>query len=110
MPKAKSPDDASRGGAGAGARGPGDPRVRLASCVNELMTRSGMTQRAAAEQLGMPQPRISAIKNYRLSGISIEKLFSALVALDQNITITVKPRQRRGSGGVDVVLTEGSAP
>lgn len=109
MSKANAPDKARPEGSTASPPWPGDPRVRLASCVNELMTKSGMTQRAAAEQLRMPQPRISAIRNYRLSGISIEKLFSVLVALDQNITITVKPQRRRGSGGVDVVLTEGSA-
>lgn len=86
---------------------PGNPRVRLASCVNELMARSEMTQRVAAERLGMPQPKVSAIRNYRLKGISLERLLEALVALDQSITITVRPRRRRHDNAIEVMLTEG---
>jgi predicted XRE-type DNA-binding protein len=86
---------------------PGDPRVRLASCVNELMVRSEMTQRVAAERLGMPQPKVSAIRNYRLKGISLERLLEALVALDQSITISVRPRRRHHDNAIEVMLTEG---
>jgi predicted XRE-type DNA-binding protein len=87
---AKLRNESKLGSSEADGRDPTDPRARLASRVNALMREEGMTQRAAAERLGLPQPKISAIKNYRLHGISLERLIAALVALDQSIVITVK--------------------
>lgn len=77
--------------------------MQLASCVNELVSDAGMTQRAAAERLGMPQPSVSAIKNYRLHGISLERLIAALVALNQSITIAVRPGRPRRGNAVEVI-------
>ena|SRR2546430_1658550 len=74
-------------------------RVRLARRLNELLRIRGMTQRAASAQLGIPQPKISAIQNGRLHGISLERLMIALVRLDQRVEIKVltagtRPRRR----------------
>jgi predicted XRE-type DNA-binding protein len=51
----------------------------------------------------MPQPKVSAIRNYRLNGISLERLIAALVALDQSITITVRAKKIRRGGPVKVI-------
>lgn len=66
----------------------------LAMKVNAILGRRGLTQRQAAVRLGMPQPKISALKRYKLRGISLERLMHALVALDQSVEISVRPRAR----------------
>jgi hypothetical protein len=39
----------------------------------------------------MPQPKVSAIHNYKLRGISLERLLQALADLDQHVEIVVSP-------------------
>ena len=37
------------------------------------------------EQLGLTQPKVSALRHYKLSGFSIERLMNLLTALDQDV-------------------------
>lgn len=66
-------------------------RTQLATRLNLLIDAHGLSQSAAARRLGMTQPKISAIRNYKLRGISLERLMQALVTLDQHVEIIVKP-------------------
>lgn len=77
-------------------------RAQLASKVNALLLSRGMSQRAASACLGIPQPKISAIQNYRLQGVSLERLMNALVALDQRIEIKVTPDKSRARSAIEV--------
>jgi len=66
-------------------------KTTLAAKVNGLLDEQGLSQMLAAQKLGMPQSKVSAIRNYKLHGISLERLMQALVALNQRVEITVKP-------------------
>ena len=66
----------------------------LALRLNEILDQRGLTQAAAARLLGMTQPKISALRNYKLRGISLERLMLGLVALDHSVDIVVRPRRR----------------
>jgi len=79
-------------------------KTRLAFAINELLKSRRLKQREAAELLGIPQPKVSAIKNYRLDNISVERLMEFLTALDQDVEITIRPRTRKGKGGRISVL------
>jgi predicted XRE-type DNA-binding protein len=70
-------------------------KATLALKVNQILTERGLTQVEAGELLGMPQSKVSQIKNYKLQNISLERLMQALVALDQRVEIVVKPVRRR---------------
>jgi len=70
---------------------PASARAQLAAALNELLDQVGMTQYQAAKRLGMSQPKVSAIRNYKLRGISLERLIQALVDLDQQVEIVVTP-------------------
>jgi predicted XRE-type DNA-binding protein len=72
-------------------------KATLASKVNELLDANGLSQSAAARLLHMPQPKVSAIRNYKLRGISLERLMQALLALNQQVDIVVRPG-RKSSG------------
>jgi len=64
-------------------------RLKLATKVNRVLDARGLSQAAAGRLLGMSQPKISALRNYKLRGISLERLLLALAALDQKVEIVV---------------------
>lgn len=82
----------------------GSAKVTLASKLNELLDENGLSQSAAAQLLGMPQPKVSAIRNYKLRGISLERLMQALLALNQQVEIIVKPGRNAGSRSIRVAV------
>ena len=47
--------------------------------------------------LGIDQPKVSALKQGKLSGFSIERLMRLLLVLGRDIEITVKVRSKAGS-------------
>lgn len=47
-------------------------KLRLAHAVNGVVARKRLTQ-AAAEKLGVNQPKVSALANYKLDGFSVER-------------------------------------
>nr|WP_294513169.1 helix-turn-helix transcriptional regulator [uncultured Rhodopila sp.] len=71
-------------------------KLRLALAINDVIVGKQLTQVAAAEKLGINQPKVSALANYKLDGFSVERLMTFLTALgrDVKIVITEKPRSR----------------
>lgn len=74
-------------------------KVRLAVAINRILGQRRLSQTRAARLLGINQPKISALSNYRLEGFSVERLMHFLTALDQDVEITIrtKPSSRRGA-------------
>jgi len=77
-------------------------KAMLAMRLNDLLDDRGLSQREAADLLGIPQPKVSAIRNYRLRGISLERLMQALTALGQQVKIVVRPTPKGAPGRIDV--------
>jgi predicted XRE-type DNA-binding protein len=73
-----------------------ETKLRLAHALNQIIARRRLTQAAAAELLGVTQPKVSALVNYKLEDFSIERLMTFLTALDRDIEIVIrkKPRSR----------------
>lgn len=71
-------------------------KLRLAYALNEIMEAERLTQAAAAARLGLNQPKVSALRHYKLEGFSVERLMTLLTALDQDVEIVIrkKPRSR----------------
>ena len=79
-------------------------RLRLAYAINTVIARRRLTQAAAAEKLGVNQPKVSALANYKLKGFSVERLMTFLTALDQDVEIVVKKKPRsRAAARISVV-------
>jgi predicted XRE-type DNA-binding protein len=72
-------------------------KVRLAFAINRILQRRRLPQTKAASLLGINQPKISSLSNYRLDGFSVERLMHLLTALGQDVEIVVrgKPHSRR---------------
>ena len=74
-------------------------KVRLAvELVRALETR-GVSQVAAAKLLGITQPKVSALKAYKLDGFSVERLMTFLTALGKDIEIRITARPRAATPG-----------
>ena len=74
-------------------------KTRLAMAVNNLLTSRNLKQREIAPLLGIPQPKVSALKNYRLDQFSVEKLMEFLTALNHDVEITIRPRANNSETG-----------
>ena len=72
-------------------------KAELASKIIEEIQRRRLTQSQAAEILGIDQPKISALKQGKLSGFSIERLMRFLLLLGRNIEIIVGGRTKSRS-------------
>jgi len=53
-----------------------------------------LTQAAAAQLMGIDQPKVSAMLAGQFRGYSVERLMRFLVALGHDVEIVVKPRKR----------------
>lgn len=71
-------------------------KARLAYTLNQLLDGRKLSQADAAKVLGLTQPKVSALRNYKLAGFSVERLMNLLTALDQDVEIVIrkKPRSR----------------
>jgi predicted XRE-type DNA-binding protein len=74
-------------------------KTRLALAFNELLKARKLKQREIATLLGVPQPKVSALKNYRLDQFSVERLMEFLTALNQDVEIMIRPRANASEAG-----------
>ena len=71
-----------------------DTKVRLAVAINRLLSARRLTQAEAAAALSINQPKVSALKHYKLEGYSVERLMGFLTALGSDIEIRIGPPKR----------------
>jgi predicted XRE-type DNA-binding protein len=70
------------------------PKTMLASRLNQILDRRRLTQMETGRILRTKRAKVSALRNDKLRGISLERLMQGIVALDQNVEIIVRPRGR----------------
>jgi predicted XRE-type DNA-binding protein len=67
-------------------------RVQLAIRLNDLLKAEGLTQAAAAKRLGVAQPHVSELKNYKLGRFSSERLLHYITRMNRDVEIFIRPR------------------
>ncbi len=67
-------------------------KAELAAKIIAEIQRRRLTQSQAAAILRIDQPKVSALKQGKLSGFSIERLMRLLLRLGHDVEITVKGR------------------
>jgi predicted XRE-type DNA-binding protein len=72
-------------------------KAELAARIIAEIQHRRLTQNQAAALLGIDQPKISALKQGKLSAFSIERLMRLLLRLGRDIEITVKARPKSAS-------------
>ena len=69
--------------------------------IDRTIRQRKLTQAAAAQIIGIDQPKISAMLAGRFRGYSVERLMRFLVALGHDVEIVVKP-SRHGAAELHV--------
>jgi predicted XRE-type DNA-binding protein len=82
-------------------------KLHLAYALNQVLDGRRLSQADAAKVLGVTQPKVSALRHYKLAGYSVERLMNLLTALDQDVEIVIrrKPRSRK-SARISVVAEQ----
>ncbi len=80
-------------------------KAELVRQISQLIAARKLTQTAAAELLGIAQPKISALLRGKLSGFSTERLFRFLNALGSDVEIRVIPKPQSDSMAQTKVVT-----
>jgi predicted XRE-type DNA-binding protein len=62
--------------------------------IGRIIRQRELTQAAAAQLMGIDQPKVSAMLAGQFRGYSVERLMRFLVALGQDVEIVVRPRKR----------------
>ena len=61
--------------------------------IDRTIRQRRLTQTAAAELMGIDQPKVSAMLAGQFRGYSVERIMRFLVALGHDVEIVVKPRK-----------------
>jgi predicted XRE-type DNA-binding protein len=77
-------------------------KVRLAAEIARTIAAQKLTQTAAANLMGIDQPKVSHLLHGRLAGFSTERLLTWLTALGRDVEIVVRKPARRGPGRLRV--------
>ncbi len=72
---------------------------RVAGMLGEIIKCHRLTQSRAAEIMGIPQPKVSALLRGQFRGISEAKMLEAIIRLDREAKIVIGPLRRRYSPG-----------
>jgi predicted XRE-type DNA-binding protein len=65
--------------------------------IHRTIRQRRLTQEAAAQFMGIDQPKVSAMLAGQFRGYSVERLMRFLVALGHDVEIVVKPVKRGGA-------------
>jgi predicted XRE-type DNA-binding protein len=74
-------------------------KANLTAHISALLQEKKIRQKDAARILNVDQPKVSALKNGRYAGFSVERLLDLLLSLEQDIDIIIKPRDSSGRHG-----------
>ncbi len=77
-------------------------KARIAAEIGRLIRERELTQKDAAQLLGVDQPKISALMRGKLTGFTLDRLLRFLTDLDCDVEITVRPAKRKGQGHIAV--------
>lgn len=67
-------------------------RVQLATRLIDLLEVDGMTQATVAKRLGISQPHVSELRNFKLGRFSSERLLYFITLMDRDVEIFIRPR------------------
>jgi len=75
--------------------------------IREIGIALGVAQQGGMHPAAkVSQPKISALKNYKLDGFSVERLMSFLLSLGRDVEIRITPRRLTRAPGRIVVQAE----
>jgi predicted XRE-type DNA-binding protein len=81
-------------------------KAQIAYLITRIINHRHLSQKEAAAELGLTQPKVSNIMAGRLDGFSLEKLMMLMLKLDRDVEIVIKKKPRsREQAHLNVVCT-----
>ena len=77
-------------------------KAALARHIRRVLKERGLTQVKAAALTGIPQSEISLLTNYKLEGISVERMLRALTALGVDVQVLLREHEGGAPGTIAV--------
>jgi predicted XRE-type DNA-binding protein len=74
-------------------------KSQLVMRIGSIIDSRKLTQREAAEIIGMPQPKLSNVLRGQFRGVSETKLMDCLLRLGNDVQIVVKPTRKKAAMG-----------
>lgn len=85
-------------------------KANLALSIARIIADRGWTQEQAAAHLGTDQPKVSALLNGKLAGLSFERLMRWLNRLDYDVNVTIVPSGKSPAQTSVMVVNSGILP
>ena len=86
-------------------------KAQFVSMISRIIRERGLSQAAAAELLGLTQPKLSNILRGQFHGVSERRLMDCLTRLGQDVEIVVKQKpQSRPHGRLSVFVGSDKRP
>lgn len=82
-------------------------KVQLAVNINRIIKGRHLKQAEVSALLGIPQPKVSQLMNFKLDGFSVERLMIFLTALHRDVEIRIRKAPRSRNGGRIFVAAAG---
>ena len=79
-------------------------KLVLALRLNERIKALGLKQADIAKRLGIAQPNVSALTNYRLDNFSSEKLMEFFNSLGYDVDVLIRPAMPKRRGAMQVLM------
>ncbi len=79
-------------------------KLVLAVRLNERIKAMGLKQAELAKSLGIAQPNVSALQNYRLDNFSSEKLLEFFNALGYDVDLLIRPAPGTRRGAMQMLM------
>ena len=79
-------------------------KLILAVRLNERIKVLGLKQADLAQRLGIAQPNVSALQNYRLDNFSSEKLLEFFNAIGYDVDLLIRPAPSSRRGAMQVLM------
>jgi predicted XRE-type DNA-binding protein len=79
-------------------------KLVLAVRLNERIKALGLKQSDLAKRLGIAQPNVSALQNYRLDNFSSEKLMEFFNAIGYDVDLLIRPAPSSRRGAMQVLM------
>jgi len=75
-------------------------KAKIAAQIAQAIRAQELTQKQAADLLGLDQPKVSALVRGKLSGFTLERLLRLLTELGYDVEITTRQVEGKGHIGV----------
>src|SRR5258705_4989627 len=69
-------------------------KLRLVYALNQVLEARKLSQADAAKVLGVTQPKVSALRHYKLAGVSVERLMDLFTGLHPGAESPNRPKPR----------------